>query len=201
MGPSRLSSLRTPQKAKARTRSSPEPRAFYIPAHPRARRLHWLYARNARGCPVPSGTCMAVPERSHRLYNCARCAVQVHICRRCDRGNIYCARSCAAARRRESLLRAGVRYQLSLLGACRHAGRQRAWRARQAHKVTHQGSPAAAPPVTVAAACMDSPRQLNHGQSPPVAPRSLRLRARLRCSFCARALSPFARLGPLRGGP
>jgi hypothetical protein len=142
---------------------------------------------------------MAEPEPSHRLYNCARCAVQVHICRRCDRGNIYCARWCAALRRRESLLRAGKRYQLSLRGACRHAARQRVWRARQAQKVTHQGSAAAAPPVTVAAACIDRPRQLEHGQSPPIALRSV-LRSAPRCSFCARALSPFARLGPLRSG-
>jgi hypothetical protein len=143
---------------------------------------------------------MAEPEPSHRLYSCARCAVQVHICRRCDRGNIYCARACAALRRRESLSRAGQRYQLSLRGACRHAARQRTWRARQAQKVTHQGSPAAAAPVTVVAACLDRPRLLDHDQTAPVAPRALP-RSAPRCSFCARVLSGFARLGPLRSGP
>jgi hypothetical protein len=170
----------------------------------RARRLHCLYARNARRCPVPRGTCMAAPELSHRLYNCARCARQVQICRRCDRGNVYCAGGCAAVRRREALLRAGERYQLSLRGACRHAVRQRAWRERRAHKVTHQGSPATSLTATVRPASIASRGEVSHGDIPHVESRSFLLHttgAASRCSFCARALSSFARLGPLRGGP
>jgi hypothetical protein len=178
-----------------------EPRAFYMPARAQsARRLHCLYARNARRCPVPRGTCIGVPEASHRLYNCARCARQVQICRRCDRGNLYCAGTCAAVRRRESLLRAGRRYQLSLRGACRHAARQCAWRARQAHKVTHQGSPVARFSATVTAPSIASRGEVSHGDTTQVESRLL-LRAVPRCSFCAHALSPFARWGPLRGGP
>lgn len=30
-----------------------------------------------------------------RLFNCQRCATQVRLCRRCDRGHIYCSRECA----------------------------------------------------------------------------------------------------------
>jgi len=142
----------------------------------------------------------AVPEASHRLYNCRRCGEQVQVCRRCDHGNIYCAGGCAALRRRESLRRAGQRYQLSFRGACRHAARQRTWRMRQAHKVTHQGSPRAALAATVVATSLDSTRLVHDGQSPPVGSRTLP-GAGPRCSFCARALSAFARLGALRGGP
>jgi len=76
---------------------------------------------------------MAEPEPSHRLYNCARCAALVRICRRCDRGNRYCTAGCAGLRRGESLRRAGRRYQRSRPGACRHAARQARWRARQAN--------------------------------------------------------------------
>ena len=167
----------------------------------RSARLHRLYACDARRCPVRWGTCI-LAEPSHRLYNCRGCGEQVHICRHCDRGNIYCSGACAARRRRESLLRAGQRYQLSPHGACRHAARQRAWRERHAKKVTHQGSPEALSCATVNAASMDSRGELTDGDAlylrrwphhrTPVAPR---------CSFCGRVLSPFMRLGPLRGGP
>jgi len=138
----------------------------------------------------------AVPEASHRLYNCRRCGEQVQVCRGCDRGNIYCAGGCAALRRRESLRRAGRRYQLSFRGACRHAARQRTWRMRRAHKVTHHGSPRSALAATVLAPSLQSTRRVQDGQGSPVGARGLP-----RCSFCARALSAFARLGPLRGGP
>ena len=145
-----------------------------------------------------------MPEASQRLYNCARCRQQVQICRRCDRGNLYCAGGCAALRRRESLRRAGRRYQLSFRGACRHAARQRAWRARQTNKVTHQGSPAAALAVTVSAPSIESPGELRHGDRVQVVARLLALQGRPsapQCSFCRRALSLFTRLGFLRGGP
>jgi hypothetical protein len=76
---------------------------------------------------------------TYRLYNCRRCDVQVRICRRCDHGNIYCAGACAEIRSRESLRRAAERYQRTRRGACTHAARQRRWRTRQQHTVTHQG--------------------------------------------------------------
>jgi hypothetical protein len=46
-------------------------------------------------CPSPAlssawGALGVLGEPSYRLYNCARCAVQVRICRRCDHGNVYC---------------------------------------------------------------------------------------------------------------
>lgn len=137
---------------------------------------------------------MGARQKAYRLYSCGRCAEQVRICCDCDRGNRYCAGACAQIRRRESLLRAGERYQLSYHGACGHAVRQRAWRARQAQKVTHQGSLPSAVPVIV----VTTSTQTIQGIHVDIA--SIQPSAR-RCSFCWRALPPFARLGALRGGP
>jgi hypothetical protein len=150
---------------------------------------------------------MRASEESYRLYSCRRCAQQVRICRNCDHGHQYCAGECARIRRRESLRRAGARYQRSYHGACYHAARQRTWRARQMQKVTHQGSPEVVGVVIVAATSTTTPG--NHADhatvtlSPPVTVDSaaLRIHAPARCCFCGRRLSRFARLGPLRGGP
>jgi hypothetical protein len=150
---------------------------------------------------------MGASEPSYRLYNCACCAEQVRICRGCDRGNRYCAGVCAALRRRESLRRAGKRYQRSYRGACAHAARQRAWRERQAQEVTHHGCLPAGVSVTVANSSTQTTAQGNHAHhkllpQPPAALLELAaLPVRARCSLCGRVLSPFARIGPLRGGP
>ena len=168
---------------------------------------------------------MQASQQSYRLYSCRRCAQQVSICRDCDHGNIYCAGECAQICRRESTRRAAQHYQLSQRGASRHAARQSAWRERQAHKVTHQGSlPGAETPI-VAAISTQTTTEGTHAsilpmQPPPQlhrAPRAGRRAAQAhmqarwhahrlvapaqRCSFCWRALPAFARLGPLRGGP
>jgi hypothetical protein len=147
---------------------------------------------------------MAVPQKeTHRLYHCGRCAEQVRICRRCDRGNVYCAGACAGLRRRESLRRAGERYQLSHRGACLHAARQSAWRARQSHKVTHQGSLAPAVTLTLPALSSEAPAQVSDADTTHVEPRTQRCTALStpHCTFCRRPLSSFARIGPLRRGP
>jgi hypothetical protein len=188
--------------------------------------LHCLYACDTWRCPVLRAGRMKASEETYRLYSCRRCAEQVRICRDCDRGNQYCARQCAPMRRRESLRRAGQRYQRSRRGACRHAARQRAWRERRMQKVTHHGSLSPAVPVTVAVSSIQSAPPGIHEDIKSVEPRvqphdtghvALELAAahvharwhthrtaRLPgqgCSFCGRALPPFARLGPLRGGP
>ncbi len=86
---------------------------------------------------------MAV-EDGYRLFNCARCHEQVRICPACDHGQLYCVGACAGIRRRETLQRAGARYQRTCRGARKHAARQHVYRARRAQKVTHHGfSPAA----------------------------------------------------------
>jgi hypothetical protein len=162
---------------------------------------------------------MGAGEPSYRLYSCRRCAQQVRICRDCDRGNRYCAAECARMRRSESLRRAGERYQLGYRGACRHAARQRVWRARRAQKVTHQGSLPAAVTLIVVSTSTQITIQGTHAESASgeaqAHGRALelsnpRLHARWpiermapvpRCCFCGRLLPRFTRLGPLRGGP
>ena len=82
-------------------------------------------------------------EQSARLFLCARCRVQVVVCRQCDRGQRYCASACAATTRRALQRQAARRYQHSRAGRFKHALRTRRWRARQvvlANIVTHQGS-------------------------------------------------------------
>ena len=75
-----------------------------------------------------------------RSYQCALCHSQVHICRRCDRGNIYCP-TCAPLARRASIGRAKKRYRQSRRGRFHHAKRQQRYRARKINKVTDHGSP------------------------------------------------------------
>jgi hypothetical protein len=168
---------------------------------------------------------MGAGQKAYRLYSCGRCAEQVRICCDCDRGNLYCTGECAQIRRRESLRRAGKRFQLSYRGACLHAARQSAWRERQAQKVTHQGSLCSADTFIVAAISIQTTTEEPHVDiasiqpppQPPSMPRAALSAAHTRahgrwhahrmalsahsCSFCWRALPPFARLGPLRGGP
>lgn len=148
---------------------------------------------------------MEATEESYRLYSCRGCARQVRICRRCDRGNQYCAGACARERRRESVRRAGVRYQLSYRGACCHAARQRRWHARRAQKVTHQGSPqvlgaliVAANAATILGTHVERASVTAFDGAERVGAWSMR--GLLCCSFCGRKLSHFARWGFLRGG-
>lgn len=212
---------------KARASSWSKPRAFSAAARVRTP-AHRLYARDARRCPVLHGSCMAVLDeadrQSHRLYHCAACGQPVHICRACDRGNVYCAGACAPMRRTQSLRRAGARYQRSHRGATRHAARQSVWRARQIQEVTHQGSLAVAVTGTLLCSATEATRPLEHGDAKHSesgsgmrairaalwirAPSAARVHdhghrpvARtpvLACSFCRRTLTPWVRMGPLR---
>jgi hypothetical protein len=146
---------------------------------------------------------MGAQEQSYRLYSCRRCARQVRICRHCDRGNQYCEGECAGIRRRESLRRAGSRYQLSYRGACCHAVRQRRWRERQQHKVTHHGSTEAGAAIIVVATVTTT---ANDADSvcvavPAVPESAFHWWPPACCCFCGRPLSRFARVDPLRGGP
>ena len=155
---------------------------------------------------------MGASEDSYRLYNCVRCAKQVRICRKCDRGNIYCADSCAQISRREAQRRAGRDYQLSPRGACNHGARQARLRARHANKVTHQGSPAK-PTLGIVASIPPTTQGEEHvGTAAVIRVRPVPLHAHasfsihhrvlgLCCSFCGAVLAPFARRGPLRSGP
>lgn len=128
-------------------------------------------------------------DPSARLYHCARCHRQVILCRRCDRGQVYCATDCARQARRDSLRRAGARYRATWSGRLNNALRQSRFRARQ-QKVTHQGS------VLVAtAAVLVASRLL----SDPVRSLSLAGPAEtLHCHRCGGICSPLLRRDFLR---
>lgn len=80
-------------------------------------------------------------EQPGRQFLCARCRDTVWICRRCDRGQIYCGRGCAQWARRLAQRQAGARYQRSRRGRFAHAARARRYRQRR-KIVTHHGSAA-----------------------------------------------------------
>jgi len=122
---------------------------------------------------------------SARLFNCARCQCQVMICRRCDRGNMYCGSNCSQSARRDSIRAAGRRYQRSRRGRFQHAERQRRYRSRR-RKVTHQGfAPTASDDVLGAESkaldLVHHPDPLLETQEP-------------HCHFCQCACSSFLRL-------
>ena len=128
-------------------------------------------------------------ESSGRLFLCASCRIQVVVCSRCDRGQIYCAGGCALRARRDSIRAAGRRYQDSRRGRFKHAERSRRYRSRQ-NNVTHQASPVMAADDLLA---VDSTRQrLIVSAAMPAA------LSAWRCSFCGRQCAQFVRIGPMR---
>ncbi len=128
-------------------------------------------------------------ESTGRFFLCACCRAQVVICSRCDRGQIYCAGTCARRARRDSIRAAGRRYQDSRRGRLKHAERSQRYRARQ-NKVTHQASPVVAPDDLLA---VDSTSQrLITSAAMPAA------LSAWRCVFCGRQCAQFVRIGPMR---
>jgi len=124
---------------------------------------------------------------SGRLFLCARCRSQVLICSHCDRGQRYCAESCAWEARHQSQREAGRRYARSRAGRFACAERNRRYRARRKN-VTHQGSPGqrqdAVVVVTTAVVATK--------------PVSLARPHLWRCHWCGRPCALTVRLGPLR---
>ena len=100
-------------------------------------------------------------DPSARLFLCARCSVQVLLCRRCDRGNRYCGLACRLAARAEARRQAAERYQCSMGGRRAHAQRSRRWRQRQYQR----------PRLVAASACVnaDANNVTHHGSQPGVA--------------------------------
>jgi len=122
---------------------------------------------------------------SARLYGCNRCRSLVIICRRCDRGHLYCPGGCATQARRESLRRAGARYRRTPQGRRNNAARQSRFRARKRKKVTHQGSLplVALALLLLALTTRESAAELNRTASP----------AGIYCHLCHRPCDPFLR--------
>ena len=175
-------------------------------------RLRFLYARKPRRCPARVRECdgggRGAELSALQLPGAARS--------RCASAGAATAATstapgtCARERRRESVRRAGARYQLSYRGACRHAARQRRWRARRAQKVTHQGSPRGARHAH-SGGTVRPPRREPMPNTPALPdPCSIAAaRAVARCVHAASALlvsvgarlPRFARWGFLRSGP
>jgi hypothetical protein len=173
----------------------PSPGSTPCPARCRARMPgEYSTRRGRRPCPHEADPV----EGPARLFLCVRCHAQVLVCSCCDRGQIYCAGSCAQEARHQAQRAAGRRYQASRRGRMNHAVRSGRWRARQKN-VTHQGSP---PPllddavaVETAPAANSSPvTSTNNGAT------SLRSHGQpvWRCHWCGSRCPPFVRLGFLR---
>lgn len=124
--------------------------------------------------------------RVGRLFRCSRCGKQCLICRRCDRGQVYCEGDCRDIVRRANQRQAAARYQASAQGRRAHAERSRRYRARKKN-VTHQG--ATAPPSPTKNG-NNRPEATTRARGRPIAPPCLRPP---RCGWCGRPLSEFVR--------
>ncbi len=131
-------------------------------------------------------------ELTPRLFLCVLCYEQVIICTHCDRGNIYCSFSCAFKARKNSLRKAGIRYQSSIKGRLNHALRQRHYMQRLRafkNKMTHQGSLETTPdgllPLVKNKAIKTGKRQIND---------------LIICCLCHTTVSPLLRSRFLRYG-
>lgn len=122
-------------------------------------------------------------QSSSRLYHCCRCHAQVIVCRHCDRGQRYCTGGCSHAARKESIKRAGVKYQATRSGRINNAARQQRHRQRQQQKVTHHRSLQ----IVLRDLLQTLPDELKKADI-PVKPGTT-----LRCDHCGVACGPFLR--------
>jgi len=141
----------------------------------------------SRGKPCRSGC----EENLHpRLFLCGRCRQQVLICRRCDRGQVYCGRDCAVEVRRSRQREARRRYQASERGRQMHADRSRQYRAKS-RCVTDQGRNLPTKP----------PQQPGPAHANAVAPQPAIIIACVRVAVCHRCGQPvpdLVRMAPIR---
>lgn len=124
-----------------------------------------------------------------RMFVCSRCLCQVLVCPQCDRGQIYCMRTCAREARRDRQREARRRYQATPRGRAMHAARNRHYRAR-AVRVTDHG-PAKQPETALSRglAIAGASRKPLTSSTPP---------GHHLCHRCGRSVSPFVRLTGLR---
>ena len=149
--------------------------------------------------PCPSSS--EADTTTARFFLCAGCRAQVFVCRRCNRGQIYCAGARAQEARQRSQQEAGRRYQATSPGRMKRAARNRLYRARM-KIVTHQGSPPqprndVVPPDA-------APLAATVTASKPAAAREVVMRSRppepgfLHCHWCGERCSPLLRKEFLR---
>jgi hypothetical protein len=89
-------------------------------------------------------------EESLRFVTCGwpACRQMFFLCTHCDQGHRYCSKPCSAAARRQSLRRAGAKYQATAAGKRAHCKRQNRYEARR-KILTHQSPGEAASTATV----------------------------------------------------
>ena len=155
---------------------------------------HYSTGLGSRPCPATS----TADTATARFFVCARvsCRVPVLVCRRCDRGQIYCSGTCAQDARRLAQQAAGQSYQATHRGRVKHAARASCYRSRQ-NIVTHQGSP---PQPRDDVVLLDAePLAATVTASKPVAAREVATRSQapesgsLHCHWCGERCSPFVR--------
>lgn len=126
-------------------------------------------------------------KQTSRLYQCALCHRQAIVCSQCDRGQIYCSKTCSDKARTQSVKSARTRYRQSFKGKRNHAACQARYRDRLSKIVMDQGSP----PLDQCAS-MDSlnkhPKNTEKEQSPE----------QLTCCFCKKQVSDWLRSDFLR---
>lgn len=124
-----------------------------------------------------------------RMFLCGCCRSQVLVCRRCDRGQIYCIKTCAQKVRYDRQREARRRYQATPRGRAMHAERNRRYRARMRCVTDHglanepEGRPS---PNLDGGAALSQP-------APSKKWPELRF-----CHNCGRSASAFLRRSPLR---
>lgn len=131
-------------------------------------------------------------QMTGRLFLCARCRLQVLICSKCDRGQIYCAGACAKLARRASGCEAGRRYRRTRKGRFASAESSRRYRDLQ-KKVTHQGSLTDLPDALL---LQDLAVAIVAPESCAIAPTSPTSSTQP-CRFCGALCSEFVRFGYL----
>ena len=130
-------------------------------------------------------------KKNARIFNCCRCRKLVALCSHCDRGNIYCSKTCAHLSRKESLQRSGKKYQQSRKGRLKHAECQHRYRERQRQKVTHHSSP----PMSLSGLLRHASklRTSSLSNTSPIPSE------KIICADCGEVCSPFLRLTTLGG--
>jgi hypothetical protein len=130
---------------------------------------------------------------SFRLFLCAGCRRQVVVCRKCDRGQIYCGKDCSLNARRSRQREARRRYQASDRGRQMHADRSRRYRARNGRLTDHGRQLSTAPAKTHETACGGA-----RAARAPVRIASHPATVRFHCFCCGWQGSELVRQSPIR---
>ena len=132
-----------------------------------------------------------VDEVSCRIFICACCRCQSLVCRRCERGQIYCTGTCAQEARRDKQRLARRRYQTTPRGRVMHAERSRRYRARAARVTDHGRAVEQESVLFHRLEGSEATREPSSGGMPPI---------HSYCHHCGQPASSLLRLSALRHG-